>query len=374
MGSTQGSTAPAGTDIRRYRPEDREKVLALYGRVRGSALSADARRLWAWQYESNPFHPPDGLLYWVIDGPGEGLAAQMATMPIRLMVEGRERPSAWGVDLMVDPACRGGGIANKLLLHWTQSLEVTLGKGIADIAYHIATSRLSWREIGPTYRHVKLVDPRRTLRGEFGNPLVQRVAGVAGMVLDRALTRAGAPREELQRREPAHFGDEADALWASIACSFTYAPVRNRAYLHWRYVQHPFHVYRSLVLERDGRTAGCAVMRSTPDRRGRRVLQIMELLADPSGEGRGEDGGQGALNALIGGTIEEARREKADYVVALVTDRRIQRRLSRHGFVRRRAPETRLIGEFGRLDVQPSRILSAENWLVTMGDADSEIG
>lgn len=367
MERVTGDAAVAG-GIRRYRPADREEIFALYERVRGQPFSADARRLWTWQFEANPGQPADGLLYWVIDGPGPGLAAQMATMPIRLMVEGQETSSAWGVDLMVDPARRGGGIAQKLLLHWTQSLEITLGKGIADIAYHLATTRLSWREIGPTYRHVKLVNAPGALRGEFGNALLGGLAGAAGLALDRALTRSASSRMPLESRDPARFGEEADRLWASIAGSFRYAPVRDGAYLRWRYAEHPFHRYRSLVAAGGGAGGGCAVLRFTSDRRGRRVLQIMELLADPSGEA------SDVLDALISGAIAEARRERADYAVALVTDRRIQRRLSRQGFIRRRAPETRLIGEFGRLHVAPSQILSAENWLVTMGDADSEIG
>jgi len=301
-----------------------------------------------------------------VDG-DDGLAAQMGTMPVRLQLDGQEFPSAWGVDLMVDPAYRGRGLAQQILLVWTQSREVTLGKGIADIAYHLATTHLSWRDISPTYRHLKLLNARRALAGEFAHPVLSRAGAVAGEVLHRVLTRrTRSGGVDVEVRDPAAFGPEADALWAGIHHAFALAPIRDRAYLAWRYAQHPFHRYRSLHAWRDGHPVGCFVLRSTSDRKGRGVGQILELLADPADET--------TVTALVGKATDLFREGNADYLVTLVTDRGLQQRLGQHGFIRRRAPETRLIGEFGSLQVQPSRVLASENWLITLGDADTVIG
>jgi len=351
--------------IRRYRPEDKPAIIRLYGDVRGAPMTADEIRLWEWQFEENPFHPPDGLLYWVMDDDG-GLAGQMATMPFRLQLEGREFPSAWGVDLMVAPESRGRGLALRFLMTWTDRLQVTLGKGIADAAYHLATARLSWRDIGPTHRHVKLLNPQRALEGEFAHPVVGKMGGMAGAVFDRMLTRRrSGPSGSVEVRDPAVFGPDQNQLWERICGAFAMAPIRDEAYLTWRYARHPFHRYRA-ILSRDGnRLTGCVVIRSFTDRKERRVAQVLELLAHPDDEE--------TLDALVAHTVRLLQGEDTDYMVAMVTDRGLSKRLARYGFLRRRAPETRLIGEFGRLTVSPSRVLSAENWLITLGDADTVV-
>lgn len=78
------------------RPDDERAIAAMYRRVFGNVEAESNRLRWDWQYRRNPNGPPEGPQVWVARE-GATLIGQYTTMPVRLLVNGREsaRPGAW---------------------------------------------------------------------------------------------------------------------------------------------------------------------------------------------------------------------------------------------------------------------------------------
>ncbi|MCI0586136.1 MAG: GNAT family N-acetyltransferase [Planctomycetes bacterium] len=224
--------------IRPYQPGDEEGILRLFGRVFGRpGVPQRTEREWRWRFRENPA----GTRIWV-GLRGEEIVSHFASIPVRVLLEGR--PAVFGqiVDSMVDPAHRGGG----LMVRTAEPFFEAHGGADRDVVMYGYPVAAAWR-IGAAFLRYEVVRTETLLLREPPVPLSPPPSAMAV--------------EEVRR-----FGAEADALWGRVAPESAAASVRDSTYLDWRYASAAESFGYRMAVARDpgGGGRGLAVFRRAP--------------------------------------------------------------------------------------------------------------
>ncbi|WP_337287497.1 GNAT family N-acetyltransferase [Candidatus Methylomirabilis sp.] len=228
---------PAGRwVIRRYRPEDTGRILALFRTVFGVECLPEH---WRWKYEANPL----GHYSLVVETPSGELVGHYGGVPVRI---------AWGektvvmpqiADAMIDPQVRRGlrrpGVFAPLVNQYIAGLgQMAGGYGFPTPEHLRAGKRLAgFVPLGPVPLLTKPIHVGATAQGR------------------RSLFVTVNEEKELDAG--------LDRLWERCRHDLSVAVIRDAAYLRWRYLQCPDAHYHLLVARRrfSGTVMGVAVVR-----------------------------------------------------------------------------------------------------------------
>ena len=336
--------------VDRYRPEDKPAVAALFHRMYGPNAEASLRR-WQWQYERNP-NLPDGIpLIWLLRLDGE-VIGQYATMPVVLAVNGREVDAAWGMDVMITPEHQRGGFGRMMFETWDRNTGASIGIGLTDASAGLF-KKLSWGDMGRVPRLIK--------------PLSARAPGVPQQLADR-VSRSFRDLEARLRpmdgdlRRVDRFDESVTRLWERVRPRFAFAVRRDAAYLNWKFVDAPHLQYLFATVVRDGDTHGYVAIRHA-EQEGLRVTIVADFLGDPEEPA--------AFRALLRWVDREALAARSDLIRVITTHEGFLRSFRSAGYVDR-DPAMRFVAKINALDVPASYYDSAADWLVTVGDSDSD--
>jgi len=222
---------PAWT-VRGYRPGDEDDIRALFDIVFRKPLGG-AR--WRWKLHTLPT-PAENE--WVAEGAG-GVVGHYAVSPIRFWVDGRRVIIPHGCDAMTHPAFRRQGIMTAL---GQRANEVWRAAGSPfQIGFHYGgwgsvREGLGWR---PAVRMVWL-----TLRLRPLAAVARRVGWRAPRAAERLYERWLDARTRHDESDlditPVHAASDIfDRLWLTLAPSYRFAAVRDRAWVQWRYLDMP---------------------------------------------------------------------------------------------------------------------------------------
>lgn len=323
--------------MRRFRPADRPALVALLGDVWGEDFARLMERIWNWKYDRNPHNPPGGHNSMVLTWQEEPVGF-LGMMSANLKVGDRVVPMAWGSELAVHPGHRGEGYrvivnigadAEKLIAGTARTRELAglpLGFGAFDI-----TRMISHKLILRPRRFLAAKTGRR-LPAALGAPLVGCAVAVAKMLGPGRRN----PAVELEKVED--FGPEFDILWENVAPGYPLIPVRDRAFLQWRFRKCPVRDHIVLAVRRRGVLQGYVVYRLEDEPRLRRAY-IVDMLA-----GRDDTD---AWDLLLGGVEAHCRAAGADiltFTMSASWDRGSA--LRRHGYLFR-SPRVWITGHTG---------------------------
>lgn len=344
-------------DVSRYRPEDKRHVEALYRRVFG-VDSAEANRLrWDWQYKRNPHMPPDGPLIWLARE-GQTVVGQYATMPVKLLVQGKEIDAAWGMDVMVAPERQRQGLGEVLFRTWDRNVGASLGLGLSDSSYRLF-GKLRWPDVGPVPCFVKPLT-RRALRRPGWSVGANKLLSAITLPWIRLISRTRPLQGEV--RVIRHFDQQFDALWARVSPHFAFIVKRDAAYLNWKYIQAPHVRYTIAVLERDGEAAGYIVYRHVQEARGR-VTIIVDWLTAP-------DDHAGTLT-LLRWVDREARAANSDKIRGFAMHAGYRKLLRQSGYFAVKST-MEFVVKVNAVDPPPAFYQQTDTWHVTLGDSDQD--
>jgi hypothetical protein len=235
-------------EVRAYQPGDAPRILECWNAVMPAQDQRPPRdlRYWEWQFDRNP-HGGKRIMLGVL--PDGRVVGQYAGMPYRTLAEGREDANAClvqTVDLLVLPEFRRRGERPGLFVQIGRRYYEDYGQRNGDLltfGYPVP----AWR-IGQKYLNYEMVRDTH---------LVFRECHVPGFAPRQAAT------DEVEVVEVERFGPAGDELWTRIRSEFGLAIVRDRAYLDWRYAEHPEGCYTMLLCreKRTGRPRGAAVFR-----------------------------------------------------------------------------------------------------------------
>ncbi len=344
-------------DIDRYRADDRRQVEALYRRVFGPD-AADANRLrWDWQYRRNPYGSADGPHIWIARE-GATIVGQYATMPVRLLANGKEIDASWGMDVMVAPERQRQGLGDVLFRTWDRNTGAALGLGLSDASYRLF-QKMNWPDVGPVACLVKPLS-RRALRRPTWPVALNRFVSYVTFPWIRRVSRARPLTGEVQLIR--HFDDRFTRLWERVRDRFAFAVRRDASYLNWKYIQAPHVRYSVAALVDNGEAAGYAVYRHVREPRGR-VTLLVDFLTDPDDEA--------GFLTLLRWVDREARAADSDKIRTFAMHGAFRRLLKKSGyFVVKSTME--FVAKINATSVPDAFYKSTDTWHVTLGDSDQD--
>jgi len=230
---------------RDYHSGDETAIIALFGAVFGQVLT---EAQWRWKYAGPGLTSPIARL--AFNAAGQ-LVGHAGAIPLRGWRQGQALPFLQICDVMVDPIARGQLGRHNL---FTQLVRELL-EGLAErwptaFAYGF-----------PGRRPFRLGEYARVYGAVERAPRLYRPIQKASWSWLRA--------RPLDWNEP-----RLDGLWTRLAPGLPLALVRDRAYLRWRYANHPFRSYALFGLSMQwGGLVGWAVIQHEEN-----DLRIVDML------------------------------------------------------------------------------------------------
>jgi GNAT superfamily N-acetyltransferase len=311
-----------------------------------------ARTAWLF-FERAADEPPS---VWIVRDAGR-VVGMSASIGFELEAGGVTRPARYGVDLRVDPAHRGDGIASALIDERLRSEGMLVGFGLSHGGVKLM-ERMGAIGLGQVPRYVFTLTAEAVASQVSARwRRVVRVGVAAPVAVLRGMAGLRARGVELVATQ--RFDARADALWHDVASNYTVIARRDAAWLRWRFDGSPYRdEYLRYFARRGGRVVAYVVLRPKVWH-GEPTLEIIDYLAAPR-----------LVPALFGAVVHLAR-ERQDTLVACVTRNGPARgRVRRMGFVRRGGERlvvtTRLRGPV--IDL----VKDADAWFVTAGDSDMD--
>jgi GNAT superfamily N-acetyltransferase len=351
-------------EICRRSDSEREALETMYRDVFGEEAAVRNRARWRWQYEENPYCPPEGPEIWIAREPKEGgvVLGQYATMPVRLLAKGRMLRASWGMDVMVRPNLQRKGLGSRLFLFWDKNVEASLGLGLSLQSYTLFR-KLQWEDVGPVPCYSRVLDPRALLARRLGSGVAALLAPVVRGALSLAFpfrrTRAkGVVVTPLE----GEFGPEYDDLWEKASVGYDFVAERKARYLEWKYHRPPHVSYDVLEARREGELTGYVVLRVAV-RNGARLALLVDLFAHPEDEE--------TIGVLLDRAMDWTRANDAARMQAFTLDRRIAARLSSKGFFLIESPMQFCV-RIHSDHVDERFFRDTSRWHVTFGDSDQD--
>lgn len=368
--ASTNAVAASTPEVRAYQAGDCRAVLGLFETVFAQARS---EAHWNWKFRDNPFGPVVVSNAW--NARGE-LIGHYGAIPTPLLLGGKRVVAMQAVDTMLHPEARGSGVFQKLgecCYQTAAQAGVVAVYGFPNrAAMPGRIKRLGWKTVAPMQRwnfrlclpaSVAALVPVAGLRGV----LFALYRGVVHtwLSLQRWWLGRKAPRCEttIATSVPA----DMDQLWLAIAERPTPAPLvsvwKDRAYLQWRYGDHPEKKYSFYLVRESGALVALCVVLWT-DGAG----QIAELLAKRNCA----EYAQWAVNRVL----SEAVDRKCSWVGFRGHDQGFFARALR-GFARRTSADDILCGRvlgtagaIGSTIPDENEFLDARGWSISAGDSD----
>lgn len=339
--------------IRRAGDGDGEQVIALVSEM----FRTDATPRYEWLYSGNPHGKAATWLAVEEDGAAVALTS---IFPRKVLVGGRERTGSIGGDCYVLPRVRRRGLATRL----HRACFAEMHEAGVDFMYGPplpnnlrALLKAGAREVGGFRRYTRPLTGEAAVtslsRGRAPRALGQ-LAAAPLWLFDRV---TGGAVGGLEAREVERFDERFDELARRAARPGLVCPLRDRAFLAWRYLEPAAERPTPFALERDGELAGFAALEIQGD-----AAIIVDLFAaDPEVLGAG-------LQVLV----DRARERGCAHVDFYATRALVPpRALTRRGFFPR---EERVFQCALGDGVIPERdlLLDPGAWYFTEGDKDSQ--
>jgi hypothetical protein len=344
-------------NIDRFRADDRRAAEGLYRRVFGTDAAQANQLRWDWQYRRNPNAPRDAPPIWLARE-GSTVVGQYASMPVKLLVRGREIDAAWGMDVMVAPERQRQGLGELLFRSWDRSVGASLGLGLSESSLSLF-HKLEWPDVGPVPCLVKPLS-RRALRQPTWPVAVNRLVSAVTLPWIRLVARSKPLQGEV--RTIRHFDEGFTRLWEHAKTGLDFAVRRDAAYLNWKYIQAPHVRYVVAALYRDNEPAGYVVYRHVQEPRGRATL-LVDFLTDPT-----DDVG---FVTLLRWVDREARAADSDKIRTYALHEGFRRSLKKSGYYAVKSP-MEFVAKVNAVDVPGNFYKSTETWHVTLGDSDQD--
>lgn len=240
--------------IRQYREDDEQKVLELWKIAFNKELPVD---IWRWKYIDNPF---GSVVYLCVDEKDRLATVMYGGVPYPANFSGRPVAVVQLMDIMSHPEYRKTGLFVKAAYAYFDHFGD--GKGCPFVygfpgQYHF--------EIGSKYLgYVRLESGMAYL--EAGTEELSSSARLLG-------ARVGAAGE---------IDSAYDGLWRKHAPLYPLSAVRDRAFIDWRFINHPSQTYTVLSCRNPltGTLKGYAVLSIEKERAG-----IVDLLIGDDSRG-----------------------------------------------------------------------------------------
>ncbi len=338
---------------------DLDEILSLreivFGEVERDKLDP---KFWRWEFMEGC----DGAGRIFLVREGKKVVGHLADVPKRFCVEGKTVLGSLTLDMMVHPEYRRKGVSNATARYGIQMFEK--GKGLFMTAYSVRRASMDsllktgWTRV--TTLPVLVYPLRfRDMVNRYLHlpPLSLLIGGIIRffyfLLFRRNRTEGGAGVEVEEVRKL----DEAfDSFWQEARSLFPIMGVRDRAFMRWRYGQHPTRNYTVYRARKSGKMSGYIVLRKV-DLLEFNSAVIVDLLALD----------KETLRALVAKGTEHSYKEGAALLGFIVPKAHpYHRDLKRWGFLPSMKAFQFMIYAHGT----PAVLRDPKGWYLNWGDTD----
>lgn len=363
-------------DIVPYEPIHRAGLVKLWARYFGDWSALRLERLWAWQFEANPFvaRRPPKILIGVIGGEVVG---HVAGYPLPVRCDGRLVTPLFAANLVADESHRWLGfrlvrtLAGEPPLVANAMSPAALGLITRCGAQLVesSTERFSFQR---SYAGVLTASIRHRLSRRLGRAVkVGNVRRLAWWYRPK-----GAPeRQKLPGTLPGHdirpiarFGADYDSVWGRFSAGIDRTVDKTALYMNWRYVDCPTcRPTRLGLYGRNGLEAvAVGLVRTGLDRFRQpcmRYGEIAELITpEPASPG---------AEALLRALMRALDRRRVDSIACSSLHPLARPLLQRLGFSSTSSNEFAMAVRLDGAEAPARASHGAESWYYTAGDGDS---
>jgi len=326
-----------------------------------------------WQYDQNP----SGQVYELITKNPGMVTGHCAAIPLRYKIGSQIRMGSAAVNVMTHPDYRGRGIF--IILH--KGVFERCEKGGSSFTFGFSNEyshknclrRLDYREMGRFPLWVLPFDLNRIMKSSRPKRgILMRSAAFAANPfwrLGQAALNLSLKDRSVQVEKVATFSEEFDRFWRKATPDDTNILIRDRAYLEWRFTNHPTRKYDVFAARSKGEMRGYLVARIT-DIEGIPSALLVDVLVEKTTEGNR------AAKSLIAAFNRLGRARGAALGLCLILKHSpLIPALRRHGYII--CPKVFLPREFPILlhwnspGRAPADLFDLNNWYLTLGDYDA---
>lgn len=307
------------------------------------------RELWHWREKGLP---ESGGEQAVLALKGDEVVGCVGIVPLSVSINGRIKEAIWQQDSLVSKSMRGLGLGKDLVLSAEEGRQLIMAKGTSAAMYGLR------KVIG--YADVPLSDYLIAVYHPFETGWTTKTIMALTLSLWQKILLLPRRKEALPIKEISRFGNEYDDLTAAIALEPGIMPLKNSAYLNWRYFRCPLKKYTVFEAGKD-RPRGAIVLGMS----NKNPMEgwLVDMLC------ASED------RICAYSLLAEARRyfirRKIKHVMAFATQPAARRWLMRFGFVpTRRSP--RFTYKYKNNDSSPV-FLQKAHWNFWHGDGDLDL-
>jgi len=352
--------------IRPYKPEDKSKLLEIYELNWGKIQASKEGQVWDWKYHLHPY---------IKDSPFSPIVAELdqqpigflGSFPIKLKIGKQLWDGHWVSDFMVHPKHRGiaGIVLSKTFIETDGTILGQVGDHDDAVSYQL------WCKLAKQNILVTRM-PHLVKRLNIQGMLMDRT-GLAGLskLADRFWWFfLDLPQKVLSYRTEKNvrivtiqqFTEAESGLLETLMAEADNIPLRDKAYLNWRYFQRPNTEYKVMVAYEGGVPKGFVVSRCA-DVHGKlngRIVDLMAIKANPM-----------VLRTLLREAVHDLRASGARIVEMYGSHREdVMRVLSRQGFrlTKTGAQWHPILGK------SPSPNFYEGPWHISLSDGDCDRG
>lgn len=235
-------------------------------------------RYFDWRYLKRPSGRAP-VIVWALEKSGSP-AGSLSLIPHEYFIGGRSRTVGVLGDISVSEKMRGRGIAGAMLGYLGRLKEVRELDGCMVLPNEEAARPLQkagWNKRSCLERHVKLLDLKSQISKKAGAIAASVAAPPLNLLLRLTETAVRVPAA-YKTDCAAVFDERFDRLWDDLPKEGVIAGKRDRAYLAWRFADHPVERFSAFLLSEGSRPSGYIVYRTEEG-----MIRVYDLLCPAGG-------------------------------------------------------------------------------------------
>lgn len=197
--------------------------------------------LWQWRERGLP---DSGGEQAVVAGDGNAVVGCVGIVPLRVSVDGQTTEACWQQDSLVSATMRGKGVGKKLVLEAEKDHPLIMAKGTSKAMYGLRKA-LGYTDV-PFSDYLMCVN-----RPVFNLSSPVKTLLELALYLWQKTIPSPWHRQTPAVQEISSFNAQYDRLAENLDREPGIRPVKNAAYLNWRYFQCPLKKYRVFQAGKD---------------------------------------------------------------------------------------------------------------------------
>lgn len=295
------STQESDWSIRAYQHGDERQLVDLFARVFGRSIS---EAHWLWKLKAHT--APVENVWLALDD--NGPIFQYAGIPMRYRLPDGEKLAMVSVDTMTAPDYQRRGLLTQIGRYtydrWREA-GVSFVIGLPNERWGSRTTALGWTKLFRLQWMVRVLRPEAVLARRLRLPIISGLTAANALWNAYSNLRIKKDRD-IRIHEIVQDAPQIDALWQAIRHDQIVSPIRDSAWLNWRYLSAPMFDYHVLLAEQAGEPVGYVVYRLV--QRARRLSAfIVELTVRQDIPGVGASLTRHVLDVMRDSGVEVVR-------------------------------------------------------------------